>query len=56
MIGGVTNPGVLVDEWQIAAAGGLGHVALILLAAAVIATLPKPKRKGPEHPFAEAQW
>ena len=26
------------------------------LAAAVIDTLPKPKPKGPEHPFAEAQW
>ncbi len=39
MVGGVTSPKVLVDEWQIAAAGGLGHVALILLAAAVIAGL-----------------
>lgn len=28
----------------------------LALAAAVIGTLPKPKRKGPEHPFAEAQW
>ncbi|MDY6913422.1 MAG: 2-C-methyl-D-erythritol 4-phosphate cytidylyltransferase [Planctomycetota bacterium] len=25
-------------------------------AAAVIKTLPKPKLKGPSHPFAEAQW
>lgn len=28
----------------------------LALAAAVIGTLPKPKPKGPEHPFAEAQW
>lgn len=26
------------------------------LVRAVIGTLPKPKRKGPGHPFAEAQW
>jgi len=26
------------------------------LAAAVIGTLPKPKPKGPNHPFAEARW
>jgi len=26
------------------------------LAAAVIGTLPKPKPKGPDHPFAEARW
>ncbi|HUS46616.1 MAG TPA: 2-C-methyl-D-erythritol 4-phosphate cytidylyltransferase [Phycisphaerae bacterium] len=26
------------------------------LAAAVIRSLPKPKPKGPSHPFAEAQW
>ena len=28
----------------------------LALAAAVIGTLPKPKPKGPAHPFAEAQW
>ncbi len=28
----------------------------LALAAAVIGTLPKPKPKGPDHPFAEAQW
>jgi len=28
----------------------------LALAAAVIATLPKPKPKGPTHPFAEPQW
>ena len=28
----------------------------LTLAAAVIGTLPRPKPKGPEHPFAEAQW
>ena len=28
----------------------------LALAAAVISTLPKPKPKGPDHPFAEAQW
>jgi len=28
----------------------------LALAAAVIDTLPKPKPKGPAHPFAEAQW
>jgi 2-C-methyl-D-erythritol 4-phosphate cytidylyltransferase len=28
----------------------------LALAAAVIGTLPKPKLKGPTHPFAEAQW
>ena len=39
MGGGVADPKVLVDEWQIAATGGLGHLALILLAAAVIAGL-----------------
>ncbi len=39
MSGGVTEPEVLVDEWQIVATGGLGHVALILLAAAVVAGL-----------------
>lgn len=28
----------------------------LALAAAVLGTLPKPKPKGPQHPFAEAQW
>jgi 2-C-methyl-D-erythritol 4-phosphate cytidylyltransferase len=28
----------------------------LALAAAVIGTLPKPKPKGPDHPFAEARW
>jgi 2-C-methyl-D-erythritol 4-phosphate cytidylyltransferase len=28
----------------------------LALAAAVIGTLPKPKPKGPAHPFAEGQW
>ena len=28
----------------------------LALAAAVIKSLPKPKPKGPSHPFAEAQW
>ncbi|MHC4294480.1 MAG: 2-C-methyl-D-erythritol 4-phosphate cytidylyltransferase [Planctomycetota bacterium] len=28
----------------------------LALVRAVISTLPKPKRKGPDHPFAEAQW
>lgn len=28
----------------------------LALAAAVIQTLPKPKPKGPDHPFAEASW
>ncbi len=28
----------------------------LALASAVIGTLPKPKPKGPQHPFAEAQW
>jgi len=28
----------------------------LALAAAVIGSLPKPKRKGPDHPFAEARW
>jgi len=28
----------------------------LAMAAAIIDTLPKPKPKGPSHPFAEAQW